>query len=149
MIIRTVGQAIEERAMVSVAPDASVREACRLLDRENVGAVGVTDDTGLVGVLSERDVIRRVVVARRPVDTTRVGEVMTRDPQTVGRETSLVIAMDLMLRGGFRHLPIVDDGHVYGMLSMRDIPSQYRMLYERYEAAFTELDDLVSQQSAT
>lgn len=148
MIIRTVAQAVSERPLVSVAPGASVSDACALLDRENVGALGVTDDTGLIGVLSERDVIRRVIVAKRPLDTTCVGEVMTPDPQTVGRESSLVIAMDLMLRGGFRHLPIVDDGQVYGMLSMRDIPGQYRVLYERYEAAFTELDELAAQASS-
>ena len=141
-IIRTVGQAVQARALVSVMPADSVAEACATLDRENVGCLAVLEEGRLVGVFSERDVIRRVVVKGRAPEETRVAEVMTADPQTVGRDTSLVIAMDLMTRGGFRHLPVEDDGIVFGMLSMRGIPAHYRLLYERYEAAFDELDRL-------
>lgn len=142
MIIRTVGQAVQARALVSIGPAASVTEACAVLDRENVGCLAVLSDRVLVGVFSERDVIRRVVVPGLPLAGTRVADVMTADPQTVGPEASLVIAMDLMTRGGFRHLPVEEDGHVYGMLSMRDIPAHYRLLHERYESAFDELDRL-------
>jgi CBS domain-containing protein len=144
MLIRTVAQAVEGRPVVAIAPTASVYSAVELLQRENIGALAVSDPTGLAGVVSERDVVRRCVFARCDIDEMAVSEIMTPDPQTVGRDTSLVIAMDLMMRGGFRHLPVVDDGIVYGMLSMRQIPAQYRMLYERYEAAFTELDELAA-----
>jgi len=141
MLIRTVGQAVDGRTLFSVAPDASVYEACAILDRENIGALAVIDGTGLIGVVSERDVVRRAVVPGRSPAETPVAEIMTAEPQTVGRETSLVIAMDIMSRGGFRHLPVVDDDICYGMVSMRDIPPHYRTLYDRYEAAFTELDE--------
>lgn len=142
MLVRTVGQAVKDRPLVWVPPSASVAETCEALNRENVGCVAVLEDGRLVGVLSERDVIRRVIVQGRSISETCVEAVMTPDPQTAGPETSLVIAMDLMTRGGFRHLPVEDDGQVHGMLSLRDIPGQYRLLYERYEAAFDELDHL-------
>lgn len=141
MLIRTIGQAVENRPLFSVAPGASVYDACLLLDRENIGALAVLDGAALVGLVSERDVIRRAVRPRLPLDDTPVARIMTPDPQTAPRATSLVIAMDLMMRGGFRHLPVVDDGICHGMISLRDIPAHYRTLYDRYEAAFTELEE--------
>lgn len=144
MIIRTVGQIVDNRPAISVSPDTSVLSSCRLLEEANVGALAVVDAGRLVGILSERDVVRRCVGQERDPTVTEAREIMTPDPQTVPREASLVIAMDLMLRGGFRHLPVEEDGEVFGILSMREIPSQYRLLYERFEAAFTELDDLVA-----
>lgn len=145
MIIRTVGDAISDRSLVSVGPSVSIFSACEALAAENIGAVPVVDGKELLGVFSERDVVRRAIPARMDLDETMVSAVMTPDPTTVWRETSLVLAMDLMQRGGFRHLPVTDGELCVGMLSMRDIPTQYRILYERYEAALTELDGVTAQ----
>lgn len=148
MLIRNVKEAVAGRALVSVAPDETILDACLILDRENIGALAVLEGGALAGILSERDVIRRAVARRMPLETTRVGDIMTLDPQTVGPETPLVLARDLMIRGGFRHLPIVDDTAVLGMLSLRDIPARYGDLHERFEAAFTELEEAVARQTA-
>lgn len=141
MLIRTVGDAVAGRPLHDVTGDATVLQASELLETHNVGALAVMEAGEMIGILSERDIVRRAVARRKPPETTRVAEIMTPDPQTVGPETSLVIAMDLMLRGGFRHLPVIDDGKIYGMLSMRDVPGTYRLLHERFEAAFTELEE--------
>jgi len=143
MLIQTAGQLIEGRPLYRIRPEQSVLRAAQLLETENIGALAVMEDDRLVGILSERDVVRRCVAREWPPATTIVQQIMTADPQTVGREAPLVVAMDLMQRRGFRHLPVVDDGHVYGMLSLRDIPGRYAVLHERFEAAFTELEDAV------
>ncbi len=142
MLIRTVGEAVAGRPLLSITPQATAFEASETLLSNNIGALTVMEDGALVGILSERDIVRRLVALRRSADATTVGEIMTQDPQTVGPDTSLVIAMDLMLRGGFRHLPVQgDDGQMHGMLSMRDVPGTYRVLHDRFEAAFTELEE--------
>ncbi len=66
-------------------------------------------------------------------ETTHVQEIMTGNPQTVETSVSLSDAMRTMLRGRFRHLPVTDGGAVVAMLSMRDIPTEYRLMVERYE----------------
>lgn len=86
----------------------------------------------LVGILCERDVLRRVICEGRRADDTRVREVMTRNPRTISAGQSLAAAMAEMIDGGFRHLPVTRDGRVVGMLSMRDIPTQYRLMFERF-----------------
>jgi CBS domain-containing protein len=84
----------------------------------------------LVGIFTERDILRRVVAAGRDSDATRVADAMTPDPRTVSAETSLVKAFALMVEGNFRHLPVVEgDGRVIAMLSIRDIPQEHQLMH--------------------
>jgi CBS domain-containing protein len=91
-----------------------------MVDR-NIGAVPVLRDGLLVGIFSERDLMKRVVVEGRDCRTTRVEEVMTEDPLTVSPDESLENCMLLMRRHGFRHLPVCDGKQLRGIVSLRDI----------------------------
>jgi CBS domain-containing protein len=91
-----------------------------MVDR-NIGAVPVLRDGLLVGIFSERDLMKRVVVEGRDPRTTRVDEVMTEDPLTVSPDESLENCMLLMRRHGFRHLPVCEGKHLRGIISLRDI----------------------------
>lgn len=91
-----------------------------MVDR-NIGAVPVLQDGLLVGVFSERDLMKRVVVTGRDPARTLVGEVMTDDPLTVGPQESLETCLALMRRHGFRHLPICEGKQLVGIVSLRDM----------------------------
>jgi CBS domain-containing protein len=91
-----------------------------MVDR-NIGAVPVLRDGLLVGIFSERDLMKRVVVEGRDCRTTRVEEVMTEDPLTVSPDESLENCMLLMRHHGFRHLPVCEGKQLRGIVSLRDI----------------------------
>ena len=91
-----------------------------MVDR-NIGAVPVLEDGLLVGIFSERDLMKKVVVEGRDASRTRVGDVMTPDPLTVAPSEELEACMLLMRQHGFRHLPISDGKQLKGMVSLPDI----------------------------
>lgn len=122
------------RKLASVPPEMTVRAACAVLDEQDIGALAVVADGRLVGILSERDVIRKCICRARRTDETLVRDVMTPDPVTIDVRGSLARALDAMRSGGFRHLPVTDGGAVVGMLSMRDIPTDNRVMLERWQA---------------
>jgi len=101
--------------------EQSVLEVARAMVERNIGAVPVLRDGLLVGVFSERDLMRRVVVEGRDPARTAVGEVMTEDPLTVAPQEDMETCRFLMRRHGFRHLPICEGKQLRGMVSMRDI----------------------------
>lgn len=115
--------AISSRPAISIRPDATVRDAAVLMAERHIGALVVLDDKArLVGILSERDVLARVVARRQNPDATPVSEIMTRQVQTAQADQTTDSALTTMLAGHFRHLPIVDGaGAVVGMLSVRDL----------------------------
>ena len=133
MLIRSVKDVIAGRAVPAVAPWASIREAAEILDQFDIGALVVLDGSRLVGLLSERDVLRKVVGQGRAPDGAKVAETMTPDPVTVHEDDPLAEAIARMEAGHFRHLPVVDGtGTCTGLLSVRDIPAEYRVMYERF-----------------
>ena len=99
----------------------TVLDVAKAMVARNIGAVPVLRDGVLVGIFSERDLMKRVVVEGRQADTTRVGEVMTSDPLVVSPEETLENCMLLMRRHGFRHLPICDGKQLRGLVSLRDL----------------------------
>jgi len=111
------------RRAVSIAPQATVLEACETMMAEGIGALVVLHDNGkLLGIISERDVVVRVVAKRRDPEKTQVADIMTTDVRTVTENTTDAQAMEMMHRGRFRHLPLIDSsGKVTGMLSMRRV----------------------------
>jgi CBS domain-containing protein len=132
MIIATVQEVLKGRDLPVTAPDVTVRAACHELDRLNVGALAVMDGERLVGVISERDVIRKCICRGRLTAETLVRDIMTPDPVTIPVGGSLPDALGMMERGGFRHLPVVDGERTVGLLSIRDIPTEYRLMFERF-----------------
>ena len=108
--------------IVSVAPTATVLEAARLMNDRSVGGVLVVDDSGsLLGIFTERDILRRVVVAGLPPDTTKVSEVFTRDVVTTTPTTSIDECGALMSSRRVRHLPVVDASRLHGVVTIGDL----------------------------
>jgi CBS domain-containing protein len=99
----------------------TVLEVAQAMVERNIGAVPVLRDGVLVGIFSERDLMKRVVVEGRDPRATLVGDVMTEDPLTVSPEESLETCMLLMRRHGFRHLPVCAGKELRGIVSLRDI----------------------------
>lgn len=104
--------------VLGLDPATSLVEAARRMHERRVGAVVVTEAERLVGILTERDVLR--AVATGAVDGP-VADAMTRSPETIEPDESVGQAAALMIHGGFRHLPVVDGGDVVGMVSIRDL----------------------------
>jgi CBS domain-containing protein len=101
--------------------DQSVFDVAQAMVDRNIGAVPVLRDGLLIGIFSERDLMKRVVVEGRDSRSTRVDEVMTEDPLTVTPDESLENCMLLMRRHGFRHLPVCEGKRLQGIVSLRDI----------------------------
>jgi len=99
----------------------TVLETVRAMVERNIGAVPVIHSGKLVGIFSERDLMRRVVAEGRDPRSTCMAEVMTDDPLAVGPGEDLETCMALMRRHGFRHLPVCHEGQLVGMVSLRDI----------------------------
>lgn len=107
--------------MVSATPREYVAEACRRMSEHRIGALLVVDDGRLVGIFSERDVVKRVVAVGLDPATTPVGKVCSSDVATVSEEADPATCARLIRDRGFRHLPVVDaEGRPVGILSARD-----------------------------
>jgi CBS domain-containing protein len=101
--------------------DQTVLEVAQAMVARNIGAVPVLQQGVLVGIFSERDLMKRVVVEGRDPSETRVEAVMTADPLTVGPQEEIPTCMLLMRRHGFRHLPVCDGNQLKGVISLRDL----------------------------
>ena len=119
---RTVLQSMNRRHVVSLGPSASVRDAACTMTRANCGSVLIMESTGaMLGILTERDLMTRVLARGLDADATPVTQVMTRNPQCIGPEAKVADAVLIMIERGFRHLPVVDAaGKVLGVISARD-----------------------------
>jgi CBS domain-containing protein len=113
----TVGE-IMTPDVLGLEPATSLVDAARRMHERRVGAVVVLDGQRLVGIVTERDVLRAVATGAIGGS---VSDAMTRGPDTIGPDESAGQAAALMIHGGFRHLPVVDGGDVVGMLSIRDL----------------------------
>lgn len=107
--------------VLTVSPDTTIAAAARRMVARETGAAVVLEDGALVGVISERDLMRTIPDACRP--ETPVSERMSRHVMTASPRTSIPEAMALMIEGHFRHLPVVEAGRVLGIVSMRDVMS--------------------------
>ena len=112
-------ESIMSRDVLSVPPDTTVAAAAKSMSGGRVGAVVVLEDNQLRGILTERDVLRAVAEGR--VETSTVAQLMTPQPETIDPTESTGTAATLMIHGGFRHLPVVDEGRVIGIVSIRDL----------------------------
>ena len=122
MTERTVFQSMSQRHVVSLPPHASVWEAACVMTKANCGSVLIIEANGaMVGILTERDLMTRVLAKALNPQTTKVSEVMTHDPQSVGPDTKVSEAVLIMIERGFRHLPILTPASkILGVFSVRD-----------------------------
>lgn len=108
--------------VLSLSPQASVREASRLMAANNVAALLVAEPGQVLGIVTERDVSARVVAAGLDPDTTPLAAVMSPRPRSLAPDDSIAEALELMRRHGFRHLPVLDEGgRPLAMVSVRDL----------------------------
>jgi CBS domain-containing protein len=112
---------VREQQTYRADVNQTVLEIAQAMVARNIGAVPVLENGVLVGVFSERDLMRRVVVEGFDPAATRIADVMTRDPLTVSPLEELETCRALMKRHGFRHLPICEGAQLRGMVSLRDI----------------------------
>ncbi len=105
----------------AVKPDATVLDAMRLMAEKNTGAVLVMTGDKVVGILSERDCVRKVELASRTAGATRADEIMTGDVLFVEANQPLEECMALMIDKNIRHLPVYEDGRLQGLISIRDV----------------------------
>jgi len=122
-------------AVFSIGPDATVLEALELLAEKNVGAVVVVEDDRMIGILSERDYARKVILLERSSADTKVSDIMTADVKTVSPAATVESCMETMTQHRIRHLPVTEDGELRGLISIGDV----------VEAMITELKALVEQ----
>jgi CBS domain-containing protein len=122
--MRTVRELLDAKggAVYSIAPDASVFDALKMMADRNIGAVMVTGAEGkLVGIVSERDYARKVVLRGHTSRDTRVSAIMTADVVSIPPDVTVDQCMGLMTMRHFRHLPVTDGGQPIGMVSIGDI----------------------------
>jgi CBS domain-containing protein len=117
----TLRDLVKDRRFYSVESTRTVLEAARYMMEHNVGAVPVLRNGELIGILSERDIMNRVVAVGRTPGTTAVSEVMTANPRAVHADESIEECLFIMREFGFRHLPIMDGKEIKGLVSLRDV----------------------------
>lgn len=135
----TVARIIQGRLLITQPPTATVREAARVMAERCIGAVPVVEGRKLIGIFSERDIVAKVIALGRDVDRSRLEEVMTRRPETVSTHCPLEEVLEVMITGGFRHLPVMSGGEVVGVVSMRDIFANDRFTRQELPAQRAEM----------
>jgi CBS domain-containing protein len=119
MFDKPVRAVMQRRKLLKAPPQTLVSKAARLMAEKDVGALMVVDGERLVGIFTERDLVVRVVAVGRDIEATPVAEVMTPAPHTVAPDKPFGLALLLMHEHGFRHLPVIEDGKLIGVVSAR------------------------------
>lgn len=117
MFDQPVGSVMQRRKVLKAPPETLVSKAAKLMADKNVGAVMVVEDERLVGIFTERDIVFRVVAQGLDARTTRLADVMTPAPDTVDPDKSFGYALLIMHERGFRHLPVIRDSKLVGIVS--------------------------------
>ena len=119
--MRKMSEIVRDQNPVTLQPNATVREACQCMRDRRVGAILVTEaDQRLLGIFTGRDAVHRVLADGKSAATTKLDEVMTRDPTTIPPGKTAIEALRLMQDGRYRHVPIVDGDKVVGIVSRYD-----------------------------
>ncbi|MDA1309045.1 MAG: CBS domain-containing protein [Proteobacteria bacterium] len=135
---RIMPDAVGTQPLSILSPDDLVIDAVEIMAEKRIGAILITRDGALAGIITERDIVFRVVAARLDPTTTPIGQVMTSGPDTIGSKADVMTALERMQTGGYRHLPIVDHGALIGIVSIRDI----------YASVRAELEEAVLEREA-
>jgi CBS domain-containing protein len=139
--MKQIAELIEGQVLTVIEPDWTVRTAAQRMTERNIGAVAVVESGALAGVFSERDIMARVVARGLNPDDTAVSSVMTRDIVVANPREDVDAALQKMHSINSRHLPVVDEGKLVGMISIRDL-LELDDAQQRAKATF--LEDLVT-----
>lgn len=120
---KTVGQLLDAKGtnVWTIGPDATVYQALEQLADRNVGALVVVKDGKVCGIVSERDYARKIVLLKRDSHDTRVADIMTSDVRTITRDRSVSECMTAITEHHIRHLPVVEDDQLVGLISVGDV----------------------------
>jgi CBS domain-containing protein len=124
-----------------VSPDDTVFDAIKLMSEKNIGALLVMVGDKLVGIVSERDYTRKVALLGRVSRETPVSEIMTAEVISIDPSTSVETAMELITANHVRHLPVVEDGHVIGIVSIGDL---VKRIISAQEVMIGQLENFVT-----
>jgi len=111
---------MEKKNLLIATPETTVNKAAQLMAKRNVGAVIVVDEQCLVGIFTERDALFRVIARKLDPKTTRLADVMTIAPKTVAPDETFGYALLVMQENGFRHLPVIENDKLIGIVSARN-----------------------------
>jgi len=129
-------------AVWSIKPDQLVIDALRILQEKNIGALMVVEHDKLLGVVSERDFTRQVILQDSLITETQVKNIMTRNVVSVETEDTLDQCMAIMTDQGFRHLPVLEQGRLVGVLSMTDL---VKVIVDQQRFAISQLSSQTNQ----
>lgn len=135
---KVVPDIVSEQKIELLPASTTVRAAARNMAARHIGAVLIGEGDRLMGIFTERDLLIRVVARGLDPDTTPLTAVMTPDPDTVGPDDLASLALERMRTSGYRHVPVVEDDKVVGIVSLRDL----------YAAAKRELEEDLQQREA-
>ena len=135
-MIRTKGSEV-----FGISPDATVYEALASMAKHNTGALLVMRDDEMVGIISERDCVRKVELKAKNVNDTRVSEIMTSEVITVNCDQPLEECMSLMMEKSIRHLPVYDGNELMGFVSVRDV---LREMIEMQQIMLSQLERYIT-----
>ncbi len=139
---RTIRSMVENQTLICASAHSTVAEVARQMKQSGVGTVMVVDKDQLVGIFTERDALFRVLAEGRDAKSTRLTEVMTADPQTIHPDKPFGHALHMMYEGGYRHVPVVENGCPVGMVSARDALAPEMQVFEselRFRQEIAEL----------
>jgi CBS domain-containing protein len=138
---RIIPDIVNHQSIYTVSPESTILDASKLMGVQDVGALLVVNAAGLLaGILTERDITRRVVAQGRDPKTLKVGDVMTKKPDIIGPDDSALEALEMMRSRRYRHVPVVQDGRAVGMVSIRDL---YEVVKEELEHSIKETEAFV------
>ncbi len=136
----------KEQGTITVSPDETVYVALKRMADYNVGAVMVVDGEQMVGIFTERDYARKIILMGRCSLDTKISEIMTQELLTVHPETRLEECMALMTKFHIRHLPVMTEGRLVGIVSMRDV---VQMIISKKDDTIQDLEKYIMGQGYT
>lgn len=131
------------RSVFSVEPSTIVYKAIEVMAEKNIGGLLITESGKLVGIFTERDYARKLILKGKSSNTTTIGELMTRNPFTVTLDSSIEECMELMSNKRIRHLPVVDNGELTGVISIGDV---VRFIIEEQKSIIEHLEHYIAGQ---
>ena len=129
-------------SIISVTSSASVLDALKIMSEKNIGALTVIDSGKLVGIFSERDYARKVVLKGKASHDTMISDIMTASPFTITTEDSIETCMEMMSNKHIRHLPVIKEGSVTGMISIGDVVTS---IIQSQKETIDHLQNYISQ----
>ena len=142
---RIISNIIAGQSVVTASKETTVRAACTLMAQKRIGALLVVENNRIAGIFTERDALNKVLAGNLDPDKTALSQVMVANPQTIRADKPLGYALQYMLDGGFRHVPVIDEnGAPVGMVSARDALGQDMVQLERNQKLREHLEENIA-----